>query len=48
MVSINSEHFEVTAIFQAEDIVKEFPDVFDGNLGTLPSSQSFTLKPNLK
>ena len=48
MVNINSDNFQIAAITEADDLVKAFPDVFDGKIGTLPGTQTLSLHPSAK
>ena len=47
LITVNCERFEsVNGIMNSSDILRHYPDIFNGDVGTLPGSVQLTLKPD--
>ena len=47
LITVNCERFEsVNGIMNSSDILRHYPDIFNGDVGTLPGSVQPTLKPD--
>ena len=47
LITVNYEKFEnVSGVVDSTNVLDRFPDVFNGDIGTLPGSVQLTMKPN--
>jgi len=47
LITVNYERFDsVNGVMNSSDILRRYPDVFNGDVGTLPGSTRLTLKPD--
>lgn len=45
LITVNHERFEsVNGVMNSSDILRRYPDIFNGDVGTLPGSVRLTLK----